>query len=148
MLWGYVSYDKDVAGDIDMVMGGPPCQGVSGLNRHAATSNTLQDGRCGSWLYRCMHIMHGKVISPYAMSFSPRAAVLLQDSCMKQAQGKKYKMANTSCTFVYTYIHTYIQSTSLLAHVTIRMPCMCQPGTRACISQKVVHMTNKEPVMW
>ncbi|KAL3146940.1 hypothetical protein ABBQ38_014910 [Trebouxia sp. C0009 RCD-2024] len=32
-------------GDIDVVMGGPPCQGVSGLNRHSATENILKDGR-------------------------------------------------------------------------------------------------------
>lgn len=34
-----------VVGDIDVVMGGPPCQGVSGLNRHCATENILKDGR-------------------------------------------------------------------------------------------------------
>lgn len=33
------------AGEIDVVMGGPPCQGVSGLNRHSATENILKDGR-------------------------------------------------------------------------------------------------------
>ena len=35
-----------LVGDIDVVMGGPPCQGVSGLNRHSAVENILKDGRC------------------------------------------------------------------------------------------------------
>ncbi len=33
------------AGDIDVVMGGPPCQGVSGHNRHGARINILEDSR-------------------------------------------------------------------------------------------------------
>ena len=37
-----------VAGDIDVVMGGPPCQGVSGHNRHGARINILADSRCAS----------------------------------------------------------------------------------------------------
>ena len=36
----------NVAGDIDVVMGGPPCQGVSGHNRHGARINILADSRC------------------------------------------------------------------------------------------------------
>ena len=34
------------AGDVDVVMGGPPCQGVSGNNRHAVKVNILDDSRC------------------------------------------------------------------------------------------------------
>ena len=33
------------AGDVDVVMGGPPCQGVSGNNRHAVKVNILDDSR-------------------------------------------------------------------------------------------------------
>ncbi|KAG1677047.1 hypothetical protein FOA52_001217 [Chlamydomonas sp. UWO 241] len=32
-----------VRGDVDMIMGGPPCQGLSGLNRNAARANILLD---------------------------------------------------------------------------------------------------------
>jgi len=32
-------------GDVDLFVGGPPCQGVSGNNRHALTKNILQDPR-------------------------------------------------------------------------------------------------------
>lgn len=35
------------AGDVDIVMGGPPCQGISGNNRHAARVNILDDSRYG-----------------------------------------------------------------------------------------------------
>lgn len=41
----YLRRCHGVVGDIDVVMGGPPCQGVSGLNRHSATENILKDGR-------------------------------------------------------------------------------------------------------
>ncbi|DBB18710.1 TPA: hypothetical protein ACH3X3_000316 [Trebouxia sp. C0006] len=34
-----------IPGDIDVVMGGPPCQGVSGHNRHGARINILEDSR-------------------------------------------------------------------------------------------------------
>ena len=33
------------AGDVDVVMGGPPCQGISGSNRHAVRVNILDDSR-------------------------------------------------------------------------------------------------------
>lgn len=33
------------AGDIDIVMGGPPCQGVTGLNRHAVRNDIRDDSR-------------------------------------------------------------------------------------------------------
>lgn len=32
-------------GDVDVVMGGPPCQGVSGLNRHGKTRDIIDDPR-------------------------------------------------------------------------------------------------------
>ncbi len=32
-------------GDVDAVMGGPPCQGVSGLNRHAKRADIVNDPR-------------------------------------------------------------------------------------------------------
>jgi DNA (cytosine-5)-methyltransferase 1 len=32
-------------GQVDLVMGGPPCQGVSGLNRHGSTHNIIHDAR-------------------------------------------------------------------------------------------------------
>ncbi len=31
--------------DVDAVMGGPPCQGVSGLNRHAKRADIVNDPR-------------------------------------------------------------------------------------------------------
>ncbi len=34
-------------GDVDIIMGGPPCQGVSGLNRHGKTKEIIDDPRCG-----------------------------------------------------------------------------------------------------
>ena len=33
-------------GDVDIIMGGPPCQGVSGLNRHGKTKQIIDDPRC------------------------------------------------------------------------------------------------------
>jgi site-specific DNA-cytosine methylase len=33
-------------GDVGIVTGGPPCQGMSGLNRHARTADVLTDSRC------------------------------------------------------------------------------------------------------
>ena len=33
-------------GQVDLVMGGPPCQGVSGLNRHSKTQDIINDSRC------------------------------------------------------------------------------------------------------
>ena len=44
-------------GDIDVVMGGPPCQGVSGLNRHSATEDILKDGRSGTLSYFSSHFV-------------------------------------------------------------------------------------------
>ena len=35
-------------GDVDIIMGGPPCQGVSGLNRHGKTKEIIDDPRCES----------------------------------------------------------------------------------------------------
>ena len=32
-------------GDVDCIMGGPPCQGVSGLNRHGKTEEIIDDPR-------------------------------------------------------------------------------------------------------
>lgn len=32
-------------GDVDIIMGGPPCQGVSGLNRHGKTKEIIDDPR-------------------------------------------------------------------------------------------------------
>ena len=33
------------AGDVDVVMGGPPCQSVSGLNRHGKVKDIMKDPR-------------------------------------------------------------------------------------------------------
>ena len=41
--------DSPPAGDIDIVMGGPPCQGVSGLNRHAVKIDIRDDSRSESY---------------------------------------------------------------------------------------------------
>ena len=52
------------AGDVDVVMGGPPCQGVSGNNRHAAQVNILDDSRyaigsvCGNDAYFFPPVLH------------------------------------------------------------------------------------------
>lgn len=32
-------------GDVDCIMGGPPCQGLSGLNRHGKTTEIIDDPR-------------------------------------------------------------------------------------------------------
>jgi site-specific DNA-cytosine methylase len=32
-------------GEVDCIMGGPPCQGVSGLNRHGKTEEIIDDPR-------------------------------------------------------------------------------------------------------
>lgn len=32
-------------GDVQVIMGGPPCQGVSGLNRHGKHTDVLNDPR-------------------------------------------------------------------------------------------------------
>ena len=32
-------------GQVDCIMGGPPCQGVSGLNRHGKTTEITNDPR-------------------------------------------------------------------------------------------------------
>ena len=33
-------------GEVGAVVGGPPCQGVSGLNRHGLLENIICDARC------------------------------------------------------------------------------------------------------
>eukprot|EP01025_Chloroclados_australasicus_P063826 TRINITY_DN8458_c0_g2_i3.p1 TRINITY_DN8458_c0_g2~~TRINITY_DN8458_c0_g2_i3.p1 ORF type:complete len:1127 (+),score=134.82 TRINITY_DN8458_c0_g2_i3:54-3383(+) len=37
--------DIPVPGNVDLVIGGPPCQGISGLNRHAKVEDILNDER-------------------------------------------------------------------------------------------------------
>ncbi len=60
-----VNCDDVIAGNIDVVMGGPPCQGVSGLNRHSARTEILKDGRYSSCTYTeskprpsCANVQH------------------------------------------------------------------------------------------
>jgi DNA (cytosine-5)-methyltransferase 1 len=35
-------------GDVDAITGGPPCQGVSGLNRHSKQTDIINDPRCAA----------------------------------------------------------------------------------------------------
>lgn len=36
-------------GDIDVVVGGPPCQSITGFNRHGKRENVLEDVKCAPW---------------------------------------------------------------------------------------------------
>ncbi len=56
LLWASVKPESPgwCAGDIDIVIGGPPCQGVTGLNRHAVRVDIRDDSR----YIDCWYIVH------------------------------------------------------------------------------------------
>ena len=47
-------------GEVDLFVGGPPCQGVSGNNRHALLTNILEDPR-NRQLLVFLNMMRGRV---------------------------------------------------------------------------------------
>ena len=49
-------------GEVDIIMGGPPCQGVSGLNRHSKTKEILDDPRQARWLTHVRHTLCRKML--------------------------------------------------------------------------------------
>jgi hypothetical protein len=57
-------------GDVDIVTGGPPCQGMSGLNRHARTADVLTDSR---WVHMTCLYVPTKPSQMYAQGLLPVA---------------------------------------------------------------------------